>query len=249
MFSENGKVEILEKYAERETDISAYSSEIAFYKTVKEGNTEAVNEILNENPFEKIAGAELSDDHLQSLKYHLAITAAMLARFCIEGGMEHKRAYELSDKYIRMGDRARTVSHLVEIQRKMCLDYTKKMKDVHKARIYSKPIVQSIDYIYSHLHCRLTVGEAAKAVGLNQCYYSKLFKKEVGCSPQEYILRRKIDAAKNLLLYSSYSSAEIAELLSFSSQSHFIAAFGKYCGVTPREYRNSNFNRLGIEEV
>ncbi|MDO4944853.1 MAG: helix-turn-helix domain-containing protein [Ruminococcus sp.] len=248
MFSEDGKVEILEKYVGRENDTASYSDEIAFYKTVKEGNTEAVKEILKQNPFEKMAGAELSDDHLQSLKYHFTITAAMLARFCIEGGMEHKRAYELSDKYIRMGDRTRTVSDLVEIQTKMCLDYARKMKDIHKSRIYSKPIVQSIDYIYSHLHCRLTVGEAAKAVGLNQCYYSKLFKKEVGCPPQEYILRRKIDAAKNLLLYSSYSSAEIADLLSFSSQSHFISAFGKYCGVTPREYRNSNFNRLGIEE-
>lgn len=249
MFNESGKKEILERYAERESYIMDYGTEIAFYKTVKEGNTDAVSEMLKENPLEIIANAELSDDHLQSLKYHLAITAAMLARFCIEGGMEHKRSYELSDKYIRMGDKSRTVSDLTKVHSRMCMDYTKKMKDVKKARIYSKPIVRSIDYIYSHLHCRLTVREAAEAVGLNQSYYSKLFKKEVGCSPQEYILRRKTDTAKDLLLHSSYSSAEIAELLSFSSQSHFIAAFRKYCGMTPGEYRNSNFNTLGIEEV
>ncbi len=246
MLSENGKVAIIEKYIRREATVDQHKNEMQFYSLVKLGRREEVLAALDRRGFEKNAGNPLSDDPLQSLKYHLTVTAAMLARFCIEGGMECNRAYELSDIYIRKADRANSEAEVARINRAMCLEYLKCMEQLRRDGIYSKPIVMSIDFIYSNLHRRITVAEVAQAVNLNASYFSKLFKQETGMAVSRYILLRKIETAKNLLRHSDYSSAEIADLLAFSSQSHFISRFRAECGVTPHAYRNQYFNHMEL---
>lgn len=89
---------------ELETYRAPYDPEPEFYSYVKQGNTEKVKELCCE-PFQEKKGlGVLSDFPLQNLKYHFAITAAMLARYCIEGGMEATEAYDLSDYYIHKAD-------------------------------------------------------------------------------------------------------------------------------------------------
>lgn len=65
-------------------------------------------------------------------------------------------------------------------------------------------------------------------------------KKETGDSVSAYIRRHKIEMSKNLLQYSEYSIIDIANRLSFSSQSHFIQQFREYVGMTPKKYRDLN---------
>ena len=57
----------------------------------------------------------------------------------------------------------------------------------------------------------------------------------------EYIRQRKIDMAKNLLRFSGYDYVEIAVMLSYSSQSHFIQHFRSQTGMTPKAYRKQNY--------
>lgn len=83
--------------------------------------------------------------------------------------------------------------------------------------------------------------EMAEQVDLNASYLSTLFKKEAGCSVSDYILLRKLEAARNMLKYSEYSYAEISAILAFSSQSHFCRIFKKETGYTPKEYRDRFF--------
>ena len=94
-----------------------------------------------------------------------------------------------------------------------------------------------MEYIDLHLHMPIRLAELAEHVKLNPSYLSVLFKKETGVPVSEYILNRRIDTAKNMLLYSEYSASQISEILTFSSQSHFIRVFKKKEGMTPREYQ------------
>lgn len=57
----------------------------------------------------------------------------------------------------------------------------------------------------------------------------------------DYILLRKLEAARNMLKYSEYSYVEISAILAFSSQSHFCRIFKKETGYTPKEYRDRFF--------
>ena len=93
-----------------------------------------------------------------------------------------------------------------------------------------------MDYIYYHLHERIRLEDVADASGLSPNYLNSLFRKKKGISIQKYICSKRIEAAKNMLLYSDYSETEISEFLAFSSPSHFIRVFRKHTGMTPRQY-------------
>lgn len=72
---------------------------------------------------------------------------------------------------------------------------------------------------------RITVEQLASEFVISASYLSRLFKKEVGVSVSTYVKNKKIEVAKDLLKFSDYSMIEIANHLSFSSQSHFIQQF------------------------
>ena len=63
----------------------------------------------------------------------------------------------------------------------------------------------------------------------------------MGIPVSEYIMRLKIEKAKNLLQYSDTDIVGIANYLAFSSQSHFICVFKKYEGITPHKFRERHF--------
>ena len=54
---------------------------------------------------------------------------------------------------------------------------------------------------------------------------------------------KKLDAAKNLLMFTEHSSLEIANYLNFSSESHFISVFKKSTGLTPKKFKQNNFRQ------
>ena len=77
MISEKKKVSIIEKYISRETTADMHKNEMRFYSLVKLGRKEEVLQILNKGAFAANKDKKLSEDRVQSLKYHLTITAAM----------------------------------------------------------------------------------------------------------------------------------------------------------------------------
>ena len=184
---------------------------------------------------------KLSDDKLRNLKYHLIVTIALITRCCIEGGMEMETAYNLSDIYIRNVDACRTENDIQQLHLEVIEDFTKRMQSVHKTTLFSKPIVICLDYIYDHLHTKISLEELAEQAGLSSSYLSRLFHKEVGVTISQYITGKRIQAAENLLKYSEYSFIEITNYLCFSSESHFIHTFKKYTGYTPKVYREIFF--------
>lgn len=234
---------VYKEYVEREESIlrTPYNTELEFYHFVKNGDVERVKESCEKEPLiEKPGLGTLSKNRLQNMKYHFAITTALVARFCIDGGMEHSAAYVLSDMYIQKADEATSIEQISMLHPQMCLDYARRMRSLSNNRIDSKYINTIIDYIYGHLHTKITLTELADYVGLNPSYLSKLFTSKMNISISEYICKRKIDTAMNMLRNSDYSVAQISSILAFSSQSYFNDVFKKRTGMTPSQYRNSD---------
>ncbi|SNU04979.1 AraC-type DNA-binding protein [Lachnospiraceae bacterium] len=231
------------EFVQRENEFirAPYNPEIEFYSTIKAGNVDKVRELCNDPLVDKPGLGKLSEDPLQNLKFHFVITTALVARYCIEGGMDLSDAYGLSDYFIQKADKCKKTSDISKLHPEMCIEYAKRMRSLRKHSICSVQIAQCIDYIYDHLHARITVDDLAEHVHLNQSYLSRLFKKEVGTSISEYIRRQKLETAKNMLVYSDYRPAEIASILAFPSQSYFTEIFHKYTGLTPKEYRKQHF--------
>lgn len=220
----------------------AYEKELAFYNLVKAGNLEALHK--EEACLSTIDHNErgiLSEDPRRNLLYHMIVSIAMITRFCIEGGLEPETAYSLSDLYIHQADLTPTYDGLKTLHKKMVYDFASRMHSLKKEKAYSKSIILCLDYIYEHLHEPLTIDLLADVVHLNKTYLSKRFKKELGISIAAYIQNQRIEAAKNMLLYSDYTSSDIAHFLAFNSHSHFISVFKKHTNMTPKTYRDKYF--------
>ena len=177
---------------------------------------------------------------LRNLKYHFVITAAMIARSCIEGGMEFSRAYSMSDVYIMEADIMTDVKEISSLHKKMCLEYTSEMKRISQKRIYSKYVNACLNFIYENLHDKITAKKLAEVSGLSESYILRLFHKETGKTVQEYVLAKKIETSKNMLRYTKCSLSDIALTLGFPSQSYWTQAFRKLEGTTPAKYRKFN---------
>jgi transcriptional regulator GlxA family with amidase domain len=71
-----------------------------------------------------------------------------------------------------------------------------------------------------------------------------VFKQNLGISISDYIREKKIEKATHLLRYSDKPIVDIANYLSFSSQSHFIQIFENYTGLTPKKYRDKYYKSM-----
>ena len=183
----------------------------------------------------------LSRNPVTNLKYHFVITTAMITRLCRQKGMELEQAFRMSDFYIQKLDDIHTVQGVRDLHDEMVLDYTEKMRKLRRSDTNSKHINACKEYIYSHIKDRITIEDLSDELGVSASYLSRLFKKETGDSVSAYIRIQKIEKAKNLLRYSDYSIIDIANRLSFSSQSHFIQQFRELTGITPKKYRDNNY--------
>jgi YesN/AraC family two-component response regulator len=139
-----------------------------------------------------------------------------------------------------MTDEAQTPEEITDIHNEMCIHYTELMQSLQKSAITSKAVSACINYIYEHLHTRITLNTLASVTNLSAPYLSRLFKKETGYSVSEYIQNKKLETAKSMLSSSDYSIAEISASLAFPSQSYFTNVLKKDCGLTPKQYRSKN---------
>lgn len=182
----------------------------------------------------------LSDDPVKNLLYLDICHVTLCTRAAIEGGMEAEKAYNASDLFIQRCDRALTVAELYDLHLEMTEYFTKQVAAARKTSLYSKPVSRCMEHIQNHLHEQITVRELAEMVKLNESYLSVLFKREAGISISEYVITKRVEAAKNMLELSDFTLSEISDILHFSSYSHFARTFRKYCGVSPKEYRNNS---------
>ena len=233
------------KSSELETLHRPPTVEYSLYTAVKTGDMETVVANCKEDAFIHLEGTGvLSRNALTNIKYHFVVTAAMLTRYCIDGGLEPEQAYRLSDFYILKMDTCTTVRQIADLHHEMAKDFTGKMVLQKKSSILSKPVVQCVDYIYSHIKERITVAVLAEYTGLSESYLSRVFKQNLGISISDYIREKKIEKATHLLRYSDKSIIDIANYLSFSSQSHFIQTFENFTGMTPKKYRNKYYKSM-----
>ena len=237
------------EFIQRENNIlrAPYNPELEFYSIIKSGNIAKIRSLCQERLLDKPGLGTLSEDSLQNMKYHFVITTALVARYCIEGGMELSTAYGLSDFYIQKADQCRTPEEVSDLHPVMCEDYTKRMKNLRKQKICSKHIADCVDYIYEHLHTRITINDLSEYVNLNPSYLSRLFKKETGTTVSAYIHNKKIETAQNMLVYSDYTLSQISSILAFPSQSYFTEIFHKRTGMTPTKYRALYFRSTEIK--
>lgn len=91
--------------------------------------------------------------------------------------------------------------------------------------------------VSEHPEAEYSVEEMAAQAGLTPSHFSRVFKKATGISPHQYVLKARLERAQRMLAESETSMKVIADLLGFTSQSHFNRAFRTHLGETPTSFR------------
>ncbi|MHA6531816.1 response regulator [Paenibacillus sp. BAC0078] len=97
-------------------------------------------------------------------------------------------------------------------------------------------VEQAITHINGNLHRNMSVADCAREVHLSPSYFSNLFKKETGMTLAQFIIGRRMEKAKELVL-EGMQVQDIAVSLGYEDRPYFTELFKKYTGMTPTDFR------------
>lgn len=104
-------------------------------------------------------------------------------------------------------------------------------------RDLSREMVDVLAYIHDSIRQPIMLEALAEEACLSLSRFKQRFRREVGVAPREYVLRQKIDCAKELLRRPGGSVTRIAHELGFSSSQYFATVFRRFAGKSPSEFR------------
>jgi len=93
------------------------------------------------------------------------------------------------------------------------------------------------DFINDKLDQDLSLAELATVAGLSRFHFSRAFRRSTGMTPLQYLMRQRIERAKELLKNRDLPLVEVGLLTGFKNQSHFTTFFRKFTNLTPRAWR------------
>lgn len=100
--------------------------------------------------------------------------------------------------------------------------------------------LDTMDWLNRNADKNITLGELRKKAGRCPEHISREFVKHLGCGPNEYILRLRLQKAANLLVVSNFPITEICFMAGFSNLSHFCRKFRELFKMSPRDYRETS---------
>ncbi len=113
-------------------------------------------------------------------------------------------------------------------------------KELHGGQLRDFYIQEAITFMEKNYPREITVEDVADVCKLNRSYFSKIFKENMGCPPQEFLIRLRLSKAADLMKGTGSSIGSIAAQCGYPNQLHFSRAFRKRYGLSPREWRVQN---------
>ena len=215
--------------------------ELRLLRSIEEGNLESLKRCMEEEPTGKLGVT--AKDPIRNGKNLANAMIVLSSRAAIRGGLHYETAFSMCDAFEMQVEDLKDMSQLEALVKNAEISFSKMVKEIHlHPDAHTLPnhhpvLTECLNYISTNLHSKLTVQEIAAALHVHPNYLSSLFTQKLGISLYQYILNEKIQTAKKLLVYSSFSPLEIAHYLGFTSQSHLGSHFKRAEGCSMIEYR------------
>lgn len=101
-------------------------------------------------------------------------------------------------------------------------------------------LMRVLTYIETNIGGRITLANLAAAAGLSRMYFAKQFRATTGMRPHDFVLRKRIARAQQMLGATPDPLVDIALSVGFQTQAHFTTVFKKIAGNTPYQFRREH---------
>lgn len=158
----------------------------------------------------------------------------------VTGRSRLEYAEECAD--LRVGGYVNKPYSIVELKERIDALISESVLSVKEAGNYERKhpkVTEAIDFINNNIHLAICVNDLARILGISYEHFIRLFKKEVGITPIEYINRARITVAMKYLKETSLTIREIMEKVGFKTEQNFFRQFKKISGLTPKKFRYS----------
>lgn len=216
---------------------NTYHIEQKIMHMVEYGDSVSLRQWLSDAP--ALKSGILAADQIRQMKNTFIVSVTLTSRAAIRGGMTIEDSMQLSDVYIQKCEFLTSPDRIMNLQYHMVLDFTEHVEKIRGGLQSSKLIIDVSNYILHHLSDSITTVDIARELYISRSHLSRCFKKETGKSLSHFIMEKKIEEAKRLLLYPDKSLAAISTYLGFSSQSHFSRVFKQFTNESPSKYQFS----------
>lgn len=217
-----------------------YELEDKFLAAISEGKGEEARQLIRE--VLQFSMGVVSYSAEKQGEYQAVVAVSMMARAAIRGGMDAYRSYDMSDLYLQRISRTSGIENFWAIIYDALDAFVSEVNEVKEAPdicTSSAHVLRAKQYIGMRLNSPLTLEEVSAEIGISPTYLSTIFKEIEPTGFKEYVIRQRIEVAKNLLTYSDADIGIIAARVGFCSQSHFGKMFRLRTGMTPFKYRQA----------
>lgn len=239
------KLEVLPKsdnplYLERELGVThtPFKLELSLFNAIKDGDEEALKKAIQDYLDYGVIIGNMTGIQGANVYYWGIATISTATHYAILGGLDETDAYNMSDKYLQELSTIRSFEECLSFLESKGIELVRAVKRVKERNPYSHHVSKALHYIHIHLHEKITIDDIASHLGISRDYLSILFKNEVGVSLHRFINSEKVKASLPLLEKNKPIN-EIAYILGFCSETHFITVFKKELGMTPKRFKTN----------
>ena len=160
-------------YEQEERDKQAHNTlaiEEALMGIVRRGDSVALKRWLSSAP--AVQGGTIAGDQLRQLRNTFVVTATLVSRAAIRGGMRQDDAFSLSDAYIQRVELLTSHSKILNLQYNMLLEFTEQVEKLHRGQHTTKLSLDVANYVRHHLSEQISVEKMAGEFFLSRPYLS-----------------------------------------------------------------------------
>ncbi|OKZ76499.1 MAG: hypothetical protein BHV87_02940 [Clostridiales bacterium 36_14] len=224
--------QVIFQHQERELPHNPYDQELREMDSIRQGDVDMLRRSLSETYRGEVG--QLAKTQIRQAKNIAICVITLASRAAISGGMIPEEAFSIVDGYIMMIEEMNNAVKIDAMMRQAEYEFAELVAKIHENRQKNELVERTKNYIFQNLHSEIIIGEVGKEIG---GYLSDLFHKVEGITIQQFIRREKVRLAENMLRYSEYDVKDIANYLSFCSQSYFGSVFKDQTGMSPAKYR------------
>ena len=214
-----------------------YAIENELINAVSKGLTHKAEMIFSNIKPENALESRLTDN-LRNTKNYMIILNTLL-RKAAEQGKVHPYHIDLVSSDLALKIEAMQASSECEDLLKYMVKKYCRLVNKHSQKSYSLLIQKVTTQIESDLSSDLSLNNLASIFGVNSSYLSSLFKKETGVTLTEYVNKKRVERAKELLLSTNLQIQNISQRCGILDVNYFTKTFKKHTGLTPKKYREN----------